>query len=169
MSLPLDPILERHRQNWRETFDPHIMSLLLALQHVNVAEAVNYEWVWARHRLSLAEFDVLATLRREASRELTPGDLLRSMVITSGGLSKVIRQLEARELVERLTIAHDKRVKPVKLTTKGSLLIEQAMLELLEVANTAVRAQLTENEIDQLVELLEKLAGRRNPRQTQGS
>lgn len=156
----LDPILERHRQNWPEAFEPRVMSLLLALQHVHVAEAVNYDWVLARHRLSLAEFDVLATLRRSETRELTPSELQRSMVITSGGLSKVIQQLETRELVARSTAETDRRVKPVSLTTKGERLIEPAMTELLGAATKAIRAQLDNKEIDQLVKLLEKLAGR---------
>lgn len=155
-----DPILDRHRENWAETFDPRIMSLLLALQHVHVAETVNFDWVMARHRLSLAEFDALATLRRSATRELTPSELQRSMVITSGGLSKVIQQLEARGLVARSTTETDRRVKPVRLTAKATKLIEQAMAELLEAANASIRPQLTNKEMDQLIELLEKLAGR---------
>lgn len=155
-----DPILERYRQNWPEVFEPRIISLLLAMQHVHVAESVNYDWVMARHRLSLAEFDVLATLRRADTRELTPSELQQSMVITSGGLSKVIQQLESRELVTRSTAENDRRVKPVSLTAKGVRLIEPAMVELLEAASTAIRAHLSNKEIDQLVELLEKLAGR---------
>ncbi|MBV2235643.1 MAG: MarR family transcriptional regulator [Sterolibacterium sp.] len=157
---PLDPILERHRQNWPEAFEPRIMSLLLALQHVHVAETVNYNWVLARHRLSLAEFDVLSTLRRATTRELTPSELQRAMVITSGGLSKVIQQLESRELVARSTANTDRRVKPVSLTAKGVQLIEPAMTELLTTATQAIRAQLSNKEIERLVQLLEKLAGR---------
>ena len=157
---PLDPILENHRDYWPETFDARIMSLLLALQHVHVAEAVNFDWVMARHRLSLAEFDALATLRRAPTRELTPSELQRSMVITSGGLSKVIQQLEARDLVARSTAENDRRVKPVRLTAKATQLIEQAMSELVEAANAGIRPRLNAKEIDQLVVLLEKLAGR---------
>lgn len=151
-------ILDLHRKHWAETFDQPVMSLLLALQHVHVAETVSFDWVMARHRVSLAEFDALATLRRTATRELTPSELQRSMVITSGGLSKVIAQLEARELVARSTTESDRRVKPVSLTPKGARLIEQAMSELIEAANASIRSRLTHEEMDQLVGLLEKLA-----------
>jgi DNA-binding MarR family transcriptional regulator len=158
---PLDPILENHRQNWPETFEPRIMSLLLALQHVHVAESINFDWVMARHRLTLAEFDALASLRRAAPpRELTPSELQRAMVITSGGLSKVIAQLEARDLVARSTSQHDKRVKPVRLTAKGTRLIEQAMVELMEAACSGIKPLLSDQELDRLIELMEKLAGR---------
>ncbi|MBP9712076.1 MAG: MarR family transcriptional regulator [Sterolibacterium sp.] len=155
-----DLILGLHRENWAETFEPRIMSLLLALQHVHVAETVNFDWVMSRHRLSLAEFDALATLRRSTTRELTPSELQRSMVITSGGLSKVIQQLEARGLVARSTTEADRRVKPVSLTAKGARLIEQAMAELIEAARRSIQPRLTSEEIDQLVDLLEKLAER---------
>jgi DNA-binding MarR family transcriptional regulator len=155
----LHPVLESHRLNWPETFDLRIMSLLLALQQVHVAESASISWVMARHRLSWAEFDALATLRRAPPRELTPSELQRAMVITSGGLSKVLQQLERRGLVERSTTDADRRIKPVRLTDKGAKLIEQAMVELLETANAAIRPQLTNKEVDQLVMLLEKLAG----------
>lgn len=158
-AVKLDPILERHRQHWPEAFEPRIMSLLLALQHMQLAEALDYGWVLARHRLTLAEFDVLSTLRRAATRELTPSELQRSMVITSGGLSKVIQQLEMRELVSRSTAKTDRRVKPVSLTSKGTQLIEPAMTEFLAAASKAIRDRLDNKEIDQLVILLEKLAG----------
>ena len=147
-----------HRAHWGETFDQRIISLLLALQQVHVAETVSFDWVMARHRVSLAEFDALATLRRTATRELTPGELQRSMVITSGGLSKVIAQLEARGLVTRSTTDTDRRVKPVSLTTKGARLIEQGMSELIDAAKTAIQSRLTRKEMDQLADLLEKLA-----------
>lgn len=155
-----DPILDAHRQNWPETYDHRIISLLLSLQHVNVAEAISYDWIMARHRLSIAEFDALAALRRSQARELTPSELQRSMVITSGGLSKVIQQLEARALVARSTAENDRRIKPVSLTEKGGKLIEQAMVELMDVAGKSIRSLLDDAEIDRLVELLEKLAGR---------
>ena len=114
----------------------------------------------ARHHLSWAEFDALATLRRAPPPcELTPSELQRAMVITSGGLSKVLQQLERRGLVERSTTDADRRIKPVRLTDKGAKLIEQAMVELLDASNAAIRPQLTNKEIDQLVVLLEKLAG----------
>lgn len=153
------PILDAHRQNWPETYDHRIISLLLSLQHVHVAEAINYDWVMARYRLGMAEFDALAALRRSPVRELTPSELQRSMVITSGGLSKVIQQLEARALVARSTAENDRRVKPVRLTDKGERLIEQAMAELMDVAGKSIRSLLDDAEIDRLIELLEKLAG----------
>lgn len=156
----LDPILENHRLNWPETFDARIMPLLMSMQRASTSQGIDIGWILARHRLSLAEFDVLATLRRaSAPYELTPSELQRSVVITSGGLSKVLQQLEARDLVVRSTTTGDRRVKPVRLTAKASNLIEQSMTELMEFVSTAIRSRLNNKEIDQLTTLLVKLSG----------
>ena len=156
----LDPILENHRQNWPETFDARIMPLLMSMQRASTSQGIDIGWILARHRLSLAEFDVLATLRRAPPPcELTPSELQRSVVITSGGLSKVLQQLEARDLVVRSTTKEDRRVKPVRLTAKATKLIEQSMAELMEFVSTAIRSRLNNKEIDQLTALLVKLSG----------
>ena len=47
------------------------------------------EPVFAEHELTGADFDVLATLRRSgAPYRLTPGELSRSTMVTSGGMTK---------------------------------------------------------------------------------
>lgn len=159
----LDPALEMHRQNWPETFDLRLMPFLLALQRANTAEHMDIAWALARYRLSLAEFDVLASLRRApAPCELTPSELQRAVVITSGGLSKVLQQLESRDLVLRSTTEGDRRVKPVRLTEKGLKLVEQAVVELMAAADAAIRPRLNDQELEQLTLLLEKLAGMEN-------
>ena len=77
--------------------------------------------VFARHSLTPAEFDLLATLRRSPPpRELTPSEVQSLLFITSGGLTKVMDKLEARGLVARSRHAADQRVRPVKLTAAGS-------------------------------------------------
>ena len=159
-SRKLDPVLEMHRQHWPETFDLGLCTFLLALHRTRAVEIARTSGVMTRHQLSLAEFDVLTTLRRyPPPRELTPTDLQRSMVITSGGLTKVLRQLEERGLVIRSTADGDRRVKPVRITAKASRLIEQAMVELLEAARGWIQPALSKKETEQLTGLLLKLSG----------
>lgn len=155
----IDP-LEMHRQNWPETFDFRLMSFLLAMHQVRVAQFVSTDDAMTRHGLSLAEFDVLATLRRCPSpRELTPTELQGALVITSGGLTKVLRQLEGRGLVARSTAAADRRVKPVRLTARGARLIEQAMVDMLSASSAWVKPALANKEVEQITALLQKIAG----------
>lgn len=155
----IDPI-EMHRRNWPETYDSRLMYLLLAMHQARAAQFVSTDDSITRHGLSLAEFDVLATLRRcPPPRELTPTDLRGLMVITSGGLTKILQQLEARGLVVRSTAAIDRRIKPVRLTAKGAKIIEQAMIDMLSASDAWIKPALTDKEVDQLTALLMKISG----------
>jgi DNA-binding MarR family transcriptional regulator len=154
----IDP-LEMHRKFWPETFDFRLMSFLLSMHQVRVAQFVSTDGSMTRHSLSLAEFDVLATLRRcPPPRELTPTELQGALVITSGGLTKVLRQLESRGLIARSTAVADRRVKPVRLTAKGAKLIEQAMTDMLAASTAWIKPALANKEIDQLTALLRKIS-----------
>ena len=127
-----------------------------------VAAQPSAEAVMARHGLAPAEFDVLATLRRAPPpAELTPSEIRQAMFITSGGLTKVLRQLEARGLVGRSIAQADRRSKPVRLMPAARPLVEVAMAELLAELNLRVHAGLGAAEIGKLTRLLAKLSGAR--------
>ncbi|MDO9008935.1 MAG: MarR family transcriptional regulator [Thiobacillus sp.] len=103
---------------------------------------------------------MLATLRNApAPHELTPTQLQDSLLITSGGLTKVMLQLETRNLVIRSRHQTDQRVKPIKLTPAGKRLVEKAMRELAATSSAWVRSILEANEISLLTGMLRKLAG----------
>lgn len=154
----LDPV-ETQRRNWPEMFDFRLLSFLLALHRARAAEIERTGGVFSRHGLSLVEFDVLAALRRSPPpRQLTPSELQEAMAITSGGLTKILRQLEARKLVARSTAEIDRRVKPVRLTARGARLIEQAMAGVMKASRSWVCLALSDKEIDQLTALLGKIS-----------
>lgn len=82
----------------------------------------------AKHGLTAANFDVLATLRRAGPPyALSPRDLLATMMITSGTLTSRIDQLEKMGLVVRATNPQDGRSVIVHLTPPGFDLIEAAI------------------------------------------
>jgi len=143
------------RHHWADSHDPETMPLLLNLHRAQGLAFSRAREVWARHALTPAEFDVLATLRNSPPpRELTPSELRASVVITSGGLTKVMQQLETRRLVNRSQQMIDQRVKPVKLTQAGKRLVEKAMTELAATSGTWVRNILDAEEIGLLTKLL---------------
>jgi DNA-binding MarR family transcriptional regulator len=111
-------------------------------------------------RLSLGEFDVLASLRSSPSPyRLPPTELQRATLITSGGLTKLLYQLEARGLVERSVHEADRRRKLVHLTRKGERLVEATMNKVTERESEWVEAALNEGELEQLNQLLGKVLG----------
>lgn len=77
--------------------------------------------------LSLGQFDILATLRRQGPNgRLTPTELMRSVMLSSGGMTNRLDRLEDGGLIERSADPDDRRGVVVGLTPKGRALIEAA-------------------------------------------
>ena len=79
------------------------------------------------------------------------------MLITSGGLTKVLMQLEERELITRPRHDGDKRIKPVALTEKALRVLDETIAELNDVVFGWFSQSLTSQEMEQLAALLSKL------------
>ena len=78
--------------------------------------------------LTPAEFELLSALRAlPAPQQLTPTALYDAMLISSGGLTKLLKGLEMRNLVVRIASETDRRSRLVALTPEGHALTEQAM------------------------------------------
>lgn len=78
--------------------------------------------------LTPAEFELLSALRAHAPpHRLTPTALYDAMLISSGGLTKLLKGLEGRGLVARPSSETDRRSRPVALTEEGRALTERAM------------------------------------------
>lgn len=117
---------------------------------------------FATHDLDRPSFDVLATLRRNDA-PLTPADLMRSSMITSGAVTQRLDRLATRGLVTRTPSAADGRVVHVSLTDEGRALIDRALPD--HVANEhRLLSSLSAEERDTLAAtlrgLLEKLEDR---------
>lgn len=87
---------------------------------------------FARHKLEVWEFDVLAALRREGPPyELSPGELVHQTLSTSGTMTNRIDRLADRGLVERDRNPFDRRGVRVRLTPSGRARVEKALADLL--------------------------------------
>ncbi|WP_432053852.1 MarR family winged helix-turn-helix transcriptional regulator [Streptomyces sp. bgisy022] len=76
-----------------------------------------------REGLTRPEFDLLGALRR-TGRELTPGDLARETFSSGAAVTKRLKQLTERGLVERRGDTRDRRVTHVRLTEPGRDLVD---------------------------------------------
>ncbi|MBL8489033.1 MAG: MarR family transcriptional regulator [Rhodocyclaceae bacterium] len=153
-------LLEAHRRHWPESFDPGIMGLAFALHGARDATDARARRIWRSHGLTPAGFDVLATLRRSPPpRQLTPGQIREAMLISSGGLAKVLAQLADDGLVARSAGREDARVKPVRLTARGARLVEQAMAALVAANREWLADRLSPGELATLTALLLRLSG----------
>lgn len=113
--------------------------------------------VFATHDLESWEFDVLATLLRNGPpHQLTPGELLDSMMITSGAMTNRLKRLEERGFIRRDSSPTDGRQVLVTLTPAGLTTVDAALVD--HAANEAdIIAALTPRQRDQLIRLLRTL------------
>ena len=105
-----------------------------------------------RFGLSISEFNALSALRRRGEpHALSPTELSHGLMLSAGGLSKLVERLETRGLVGRTPDETDGRGVVVQLTDEGRELQEAAIDahvanedELLGPLDSDVRGQLTE-------------------------
>lgn len=124
---PVIPVLQAWKRELPEALTPYselakrvmLLGAQLHREMTAVAEA---------HGLTLGEYDVLVALRRAGRPyELTPTQLRRELLLSSGGVSNLIRGLSERGLVERHPGSADKRSTNVRLRPAGVRLAERAV------------------------------------------
>jgi DNA-binding MarR family transcriptional regulator len=103
------------------------------------------------------EFDVLAALRRAGRPyQLSPGQLLRETMVTSGTMTNRIDRLTERGLVERSPDPNDRRGVLVGLTGAGKRAVDGAFETLLD-RERELLGELSTTERRELAGLLKRL------------
>ena len=159
MPIDLKDPMAMQREHWPEIWDAQVMPFVFALHRAHGKHMKRSAAIAAQQGLSLSELDVLVALRRSARPwVLTPSDLQRSLLLSSGGLTKILAQLEARGLIARLTDDGDRRVKPVQLMAAALPLIETVLAESCADERAWLRERLSDAQIEALTALLARLA-----------
>ncbi|MFK0214641.1 MarR family winged helix-turn-helix transcriptional regulator [Streptomyces sp. NPDC090298] len=108
--------------------------------------------------LGSGDFDLLAALRRSgAPYALSAGDLSRTVLVTTGAITKRVDRLEARGLVARRVDATDSRGRLISLTPEGVALTDELIAVHLDNQRRLL-AGLDDDERTRLAALLERLA-----------
>lgn len=153
-----DQIIGFIKKNWPDMHSP-THEFAVYMNRVHDLSFARAQEALAGFNLTVGEFDILATLRRSAPPHvLTPTELQRSLLITSGGLTKLLYQLEAGGLVNRSVQEQDKRSKLAHLTPKGKKVAEKAMKAIQGVTGEWLGEALSQRELEQLKNLLGKTA-----------
>lgn len=109
------------------------------------------------HGLKYPNYAVLATLRSAGEPyEMTPTHLQDMMVLTSGGLSKLLARIEKQGLIERKTDTADRRSIIVKLTAKGRAVADSAMATQAKVEHELI-ASLAPDERELMAGFLQRI------------
>ncbi|MCA0422681.1 MAG: MarR family transcriptional regulator [Proteobacteria bacterium] len=147
-------------ERWRREFpdiDCSGKAVVGRLLHLNerLLKAINQRL--AGHGLTYPGFAILATLRVEgAPYRMSPKALLDALILTSGGLSNLLRNLETRGLVRRMADETDGRGVIVELTDKGQQVVEPAMRDHAR-AELEIVAALSAKELSSTADALRKL------------
>lgn len=103
------------------------------------------------------DLDVLATLRRSGSPyQLSPKQLMQSVVITSGAMTALLNRLTKLELIYRAPDENDGRISLAGLTEKGKEIIDEAIEKRFDEAKESIQI-LTKKEQSDVAILLKKL------------
>jgi len=151
----VDTVLEQWNKE-KPDLDVSSMGLTGRLKRIGRLLEREMEKVFNEHGLTLANFDVLATLRRSGSPyRLSPGELLQKTMVTSGTMTHRVDQLVKANLVQRVQNPDDGRSVLIELTQGGLKLIDSAVIH--HVANLdRLTGSLNENEFLKFDRLLEK-------------
>ncbi|RLD76717.1 MAG: MarR family transcriptional regulator, partial [Bacteroidetes bacterium] len=109
------------------------------------------------YNIYYTDLDVLATIRRSGKPyELTPSQLMKSVLITSGAMTALLKRLTNLALIYRSPDPKDGRIKLVGLTSKGFKLINKAIETRFIEASDSIKI-LNKTENTELSSLLKKL------------
>lgn len=110
----------------------------------------------SRFELSPVEYSVLTTLRKTPSPHvLRPSDIYKGMLITSGGLAKVLKGLEQKGLILREDNDSDRRGARARLSPAGIDLIEVAMKTVIGSDIAMLHRVASPEQLDALAEALQ--------------
>ncbi|HET7460635.1 MAG TPA: MarR family transcriptional regulator [Longimicrobium sp.] len=152
----VDAILEQWRRE-RPELDTSTMGVIGRVNRLAALFGQSHIQVFARFGIDRGEFDVLATLRRSgAPYQLSPTQLFRSLMMSSGGMTSRLDRLERAGLVRRVPDPNDRRSVRVELTAHGLATVDQAVEAHVENQHRLL-AGLTEFDRERLASLMRGL------------
>jgi MarR family 2-MHQ and catechol resistance regulon transcriptional repressor len=109
----------------------------------------------ARHGLTPAEFGTLDILAHRGP--LLLGEIQRSLLVSSGGITFLVDKLVAKGLVERRACPEDRRARYAALTAEGEVFVARVFPEHGRWMRDLLEPALTAEEREELGRLLRKL------------
>ncbi len=109
--------------------------------------------------LTINDFEALMHLARADEQRLRRVDLVERLMLTPSGVTRLLEGLEEAGLVENVHCEDDARVTWARLTDDGNETLECVGASHAERLRGLFRDTLSEDEVEQLSELLGKLPG----------
>ena len=147
----------RFHENWTD-IDVNLAMAALDLGRASSQFNLLVETVCEQFDLSVFELEVLVLLRSfPYPHRLTPSSLSNALMVSSGGLTKVLIKLESKQHIVRDANPTDKRSKIVRLTDSGIRFIEKNYPIVQYASKQFFESKLSKRELQLLTSLLIKL------------
>jgi DNA-binding MarR family transcriptional regulator len=104
-------------------------------------------------------YEVLATVADASEQRMRMGDLAEALVITRGGLTKLVDRLIKAGLMERTFCESDRRVSYATLLPAGEELLEEMRPIVVGELEVAFSVNLTASQAQQLRKMLDSVRG----------
>jgi DNA-binding MarR family transcriptional regulator len=113
----------------------------------------------ADHGLNINAYEALLLLARAPERRMRRVDLANSLLLTAGGVTRLLDGLERDGLVARDECSSDRRVSYAVLTKAGRAKLREATKSHTRQIRELLGGTYDEDELAQLVALLDRLPG----------
>ena len=140
--------VDPHREAWISLTQTHAAVTGRLQEALTAAELPPLPW-----------FEVLATLDRAPEQRLKMGDLAEALVITRGGLTKLVDRLIKAGLLERTFCETDRRVSYATLLPAGIELLEEMRPVVRSELAVAFSANLSVGQAEELRGMLDSVRG----------
>jgi DNA-binding MarR family transcriptional regulator len=159
-----EELLSLFKENWPDGYSPS-EEVMLRLYHTALRHTEELQKFLAQFELSTAEFVTLRVLRREPEPHvMTPTMLYETLVMSPGGMTKILKQLESKGWIERRADDRDKRRSLVELTDAGRVKISRVQRAVRDYDTRLLAATLADREQAELAKLLGRMLVALEPR-----
>ena len=153
-----EDLIERKKKNWPAASSPLGGIVIRLFRARDIIYKHSRIKVKKEFNLTPAEFEVIATLRTlEPPFRMTPTNLRQALLITPGGITKVLNNLETRKLISRHKSADDGRSTAVQLSDKGIELAENVLPAVIDDYADLLAKGLDKTQLDELAMLLKSI------------
>ena len=156
--LPFDNFTNSMKNNWPDPYSSLIL-LFPRLEKISEYIAFHIATLMEEHDLLESDFHVLTAIRRSKKSppfELKPSEICEYMLVSWGGLNKIMNRLEKKNLIFRVASDQDKRISMARLTPFGDQFTKDAV-DKIQQHRQAFLSDFDSDEIQQLNKLTTKL------------
>jgi DNA-binding MarR family transcriptional regulator len=114
--------------------------------------------VLAEYDLSPAKFNILLVVKHVGGKNgISQNNISSQLLVTTSNITRMLDKLEKDKLVLRSPLPGDRRVNLIKITEKGSYLLDKAWGPYKSKIDKKISGSLSINELNLLIKTLEKL------------